>query len=103
MTRYTCGKKAAGPLFLVDMTEWNETSLEKRAKITFQVRKKVNPSLTIFQTFRQIWRYFTFQKQPPDVFSKRSVLRNCAKVKGRHLYQSLFFNKVPGLRHRCFL
>ena len=71
MTRYTCGKKAAGPLFLVDMTEWNETSLEKRAKITFQVRKKVNPSLTIFQTFRQIWRYFTFQKQPPDVFCKK--------------------------------
>ena len=84
MTRYTCGKKAAGPLFLVDMmTEWNETSPEKRAKITFQVRKKVNPSLTIFQTFRQIWRYFTFQKQPPDVFSKKSVLRNFAKVKGK--------------------
>ena len=58
------------------------------------------------------------QKQPPEVFSKKRcsvrkvVLRNFAKLTGKHKCQSLFFNKVAGLRsavllkkrlwHRCF-
>ena len=53
------------------------------------------------------------QKQPQDVFCKKGVLKNFAKVTGKHRYQSLFpFNKVVGLRpatllknrpwHRCF-
>ena len=43
---------------------------------------------------------------------KRGVLRNLSKLTGKHLCQSLFFNKVAGLRpsillkmrlwHRCF-
>ena len=54
------------------------------------------------------------QKQTslPEVFYKKGVLRNFAKFTGKHLYASLFFNKVAGLRpvtllkervwHRCF-
>ena len=53
------------------------------------------------------------QKQPPELFSKKGVLRNFAKFIGKHLWQSLFFNKVAGLKsatllkkksfwHRCF-
>ena len=48
----------------------------------------------------------------PGVFCKKSVLRNFTKFTGKHLCQSLFFNKVAGLRpatllkkrlwHRCF-
>ena len=48
----------------------------------------------------------------PEVFCKKGVLRNFAKFTGKHLCQSLFFNKVAGLRpatllkkslwHRCF-
>ena len=48
----------------------------------------------------------------PEVFSKKGVLRNFAKFTGKHLCQSLFFNKVANLRsaallkkrlwHRCF-
>ena len=48
----------------------------------------------------------------PEVFCKKCVLRNFAKFTGKHLCQSLFFNKVAGLRsatllkkrlwHRCF-
>ena len=48
----------------------------------------------------------------PEVFCKKGVLRNIAKFTGRHLCQSLFFNKDAGLRpatllkkslwHRCF-
>ena len=47
-----------------------------------------------------------------EVFCKKGVLRNFAKFTGKHLCQSLFFNKVAGLRpaillkerlwHRCF-
>ena len=34
----------------------------------------------------------------PEVFRKKGVLRNFAKFTGKHLRQSLFFNKVAGLR-----
>ena len=39
---------------------------------------------------------------------KKGVLKNFTKFTGKHLCQSLFFNKVVGLRrkrlwHRCFL
>ena len=36
------------------------------------------------------------------VLQKRGVLRNFTKFTGKHLCQSLFFNKVAGLWHRCF-
>ena len=35
-----------------------------------------------------------FQIQPPEVFYKKSVLRNFAIFTGKHLCQSLFFKKV---------
>ena len=41
-----------------------------------------------------------FHKQPPKVFFKKGVLRNFAKLTGKHLCQRFFFNKVAGLR--CF-
>ena len=34
------------------------------------------------------------QKQPPDVLFKKSVLKYFTKFTGKHLCQSLFFNKV---------
>ena len=34
------------------------------------------------------------QKQPLDVFCKKVVLKNFVQFTGKHLYQSLFFNKV---------
>ena len=52
------------------------------------------------------------KKQPPEVFYKKGVLKNFAKFTGKYLSQSLFLNKVAGLRpatllkkrlwHRCF-
>ena len=38
------------------------------------------------------------QKQPPEVFYKKGILKNFAKFTGKHLCQSLFFNKVAGPR-----
>ena len=49
----------------------------------------------------------------PEMSCKKGVLKSFAKFTGKHLYQSLFFNKVVGLRfatllknrfwRRCFL
>ena len=36
------------------------------------------------------------QKQPPEVFFKKVVLRNFLKFTGKHLCQNLYFNKVAG-------
>ena len=43
------------------------------------------------------------QKQPPEVFYKKSVLRDFTKFTGKHLCQSLSFNKVAGLSSATFL
>ena len=42
------------------------------------------------------------QKQPPEVFYEKDILRNFAKFTGKHLCQSVFFNKVVGLRPATF-
>ena len=57
-------------------------------------------------------RTILFQKQSPRGVPKKAILRNFAKFIGKHPCQSLFFNKVTGLRpatlwrkrlwHRCF-
>ena len=39
------------------------------------------------------------QRQPQEVFCKRAVLENVAKLTGSHLCRSFFINKVAGLRH----
>ena len=36
----------------------------------------------------------SLQKQSPEVFCKKGVLKKFAKFTGKHLYQSIFFNKV---------
>ena len=36
------------------------------------------------------------RKPRPEVFHKKGVLRNFTKFTGKHLCQSLFFNKVAG-------
>ena len=37
-----------------------------------------------------------------ELFCKKGVLRNFAKFTGKHLRQSLLFNKVVGLRHLSY-
>ena len=44
-----------------------------------------------------------FRSSRPKVFCKKGVLRNFAKFTGKHLCQSLFFNKVEGLRPATLL
>ena len=40
----------------------------------------------------------SLQKQSSEVLCAKGVLRNFTKVTRKHLCQSLFFNKVAGLR-----
>ena len=48
--------------------------------------------------------FFTYRSCCPKMFCKKGVLRNFVKFTGKHLCQSLFFDKVAGLRlwHRWF-
>ena len=39
----------------------------------------------------------------PEVFCKKGVLRNLTKLTRKHLFQSLFFHKVAGLRPETLL
>ena len=50
------------------------------------VSQKTSPSM-----------YYYFRNSRLDIFYKKGVLKNFAKFTGKHLYQSLLFNKVAGL------
>ena len=41
--------------------------------------------------------FYTHTSSRPEVFCKKGVLENFTKFTGKHLCQSLFFNKVVGL------
>ena len=74
--------------------------------------KKLYISVLFFLSFLPLTHIIPIGTSRPVVFCKKCVLKNFAKVTGKHLYQSLFFNKVSGLRpatlfkkrlgHRCF-
>ena len=73
--------------------------------------KLIMPIAPQFTQYQEQYIVFSIQKQPPDVFCKKDALGDFAKFT-EHLCQSLFFNKVAGLRpaillkkrlcHRCF-
>ena len=63
----------------------------------FKFKRKYQQYGPCFQTiFRFLWLC-------PEVFCKKGVLRNLAKFTGKHLCQSLFFNKVAGPRPAILL
>ena len=44
-----------------------------------------------------------FSSSRPEVFCKKGALRNFAKLTGKHLRQSLFFNKIAGIKASNFI
>ena len=52
---------------------------------------------------KQTNRSLLHRSSRPEVFCKKGVLRNFAKFAGKHLCQSLFFNKVAGLKPATLL
>ena len=63
--------------------------------MTSKILKLVNSSETQKSEYL-VNEILLFQKQPPEVSYKKDVLKNFAKFTGKHLCQSLFFNKVAG-------
>ena len=78
-----------------------------------------NPDANPLILLKFVWPFETlfikcskFRSSYPEVFFKKGTLRNFAKFTGKHVCQSLCFNKVAGLRsanlfkkilsHRCF-
>ena len=63
-------------------------------------KKHLDPALHYLRnkSLHQKCQLLTVQKQPPEVFCKKGVLRNFAKFTGKHLCQSLSFNNIAGLR-----
>ena len=47
--------------------------------------------------------FYKMQKQPPEMFCEKVVLKNFAKFTGKNLCQSLFFNKGADLRPETLL
>ena len=43
-----------------------------------------------------------YRSSRPEVFCRKDVLKNFTEFTGKHLCQSLFFNKVAGLRQSLF-
>ena len=60
-------------------------------------------SLILFITTKATNSYEIVRSSHPEVFCKKSVLRIFPKFTGKHLCQSLFFNKAAGLRPATLL
>ena len=72
--------------------------------VFFSLKRIITLVLNFQQLSRQSFKVFgKVQKQPPDVFHDIGVLKIFAKLTGKHLCQSLFFNKIAGLRPATLL
>ena len=56
-----------------------------------------------WQKFWQFSRKRQYRSRRPEVFCKKGVLKNFTKFTGKQLCQSLFFNKVAGLKPAILL
>ena len=71
--------------------------LTKENKITGLLRKLQRR--WYFELGKICWtEFFILRSSRPKVFFKEGVLKNLAKFTRKHLCQSLFFDKVAGLR-----
>ena len=75
-------------------------TLKKRSKINFlESRRIIHHSKQNFMEIKKcILLWPSDRNSRPKVFCKKGVLRNFAKFTGKQLCQSLYFNKVAGLR-----
>ena len=69
-------------------------------KAIFETLKKTESKEIITQAdseAKSIMKSFKLQKQPPELFYEKGVLKNFANFKRKYLCQSVFFNKFAGL------
>ena len=77
---------------------WHELPEPKLHKKLTCVMLVHSPQKTFHRTiiYNFVWIYLS-RSSRPDVFCKKGDLKNVAKLTGKHLCQSIFFNKVGGL------
>ena len=79
----------------------------------FQIQNVGNSGQTLDQRSKQISKFSVpVRSSRPEVFCEKGLLENFTKFTGKHLCQSLFYNKVADLRsatllkkrlwHKCF-
>ena len=74
-----------------------EVKRSKHVTIIYSFKQNIKQS----KALRVCFQYY--RSSQPEVFCKKDVLSNFAKFTGKHLCQSLFFNKVAGLRPATLL
>ena len=76
-------------------------------QIELSVQIKIKNHEILIMKYLKKWQLFInifyFRSSRPDMFCKKGVLENFAKFYGKHLCQSLFFNKVAALRPATLL
>ena len=104
----------------LDGSFYKATKIRAGMKIKDNGKETFNISLVLFirNKFQNQFRYqlpaykasqlkcnldSQIQKQPPEIFYKKGALKNFTKFTGKHLCQSLFFNKIAGLRRATLL
>ena len=80
--------------------------------VSVSIRQAIDCRRSELVTYISCCCLLAYRSSHPEVFCKKGILRNFAKFTGKNLSQSLFFNKVAGLRpatlfkkrlwHRCF-
>ena len=60
------------------------------------LRKKCPSQRALFLEVEGTNQWKVIRSSRPEVFCKKGALRNIAKFTGKHLCQSLIFNKVAG-------
>ena len=90
------------PLFSLFAAKKHELHAKEEKNAARMLQRKIQCEM-FSQKFDkwQLCRYI--QKQPPEVFCKKGVLKHFAKFLGKHLCQSLFLNKVACFRAATLL
>ena len=83
--------------FLVDFNAIDKSkslNIHKFLMVKSNIKQCLESGLGFSESIVSIGNDSTFaQKQPPEVFCKKGALNNFSKFTGKHLCQSLFFNK----------
>ena len=88
------------------LTTWRKTSFESESNLIFSSNSRLlrwcvyagNTCENVQTCWKDWTRYeFTFIRgSRPELYCLKGVLKNFVRFKGKHLCQSLFFNKVAG-------